>query len=161
MESYKEELFINETSHRFLSPPCSADPFSKWVASYELIQCCYYFRKDYVFLLCAIARLRERVWQLPPSPCAKTSCNQKLLFKSGNELKTMNLYVCFIFTLSSLAHCAPYKVSCKAQLIDVEHIDLLYLLCRWCFSHIRLNSKIYSYSLYSQKLHFKVALFLQ
>lgn len=60
MESYKEELFINETSHRFLSPPCSADPFSKWVASYELIQCSYYFKKDYVFLLCAIARLRER-----------------------------------------------------------------------------------------------------
>ena len=51
MERYKEELFINETSHSFLSPPCSPSPFAKWVASHGLIQCSYYFKKDYVFLL--------------------------------------------------------------------------------------------------------------
>lgn len=44
MERYKEELFINEASHSFWSPPGSMGPFSKWVASHELTQCSYYFK---------------------------------------------------------------------------------------------------------------------
>lgn len=46
--SERGEMFSNETSHSVFSPPCSAGPFAKRVASHGLIQRSYYFKMDYV-----------------------------------------------------------------------------------------------------------------
>lgn len=80
MESYKEDLIINEASHRFLSPPWSTGPFSKWVASHELIQRSYYFKMDYIVLLFETAS--ERKQELVAS-LIKLSCT-----KGQNKLNT-------------------------------------------------------------------------
>lgn len=104
MESYKEELFFNETSYSFLSPPCTTGPFSKWVASHELIQCSYYFKKDYVFLLCETARSRERAasHHVLNHPAMRNTEGNDCFSQEHKRRKQAqyNECACFIFTLS-------------------------------------------------------------